>query len=61
MTYDKRGVLRLLPNVELYYNPQSLANIMSMSSIAQNYRITMESSLGNTIMVHVPRAEPLKF
>ena len=52
MTYDKEGDLELLPLVVLY-NANSLANLVALSNVCDNYRVTMDSKMDNAIYVHL--------
>lgn len=58
--YDKQGKLRLF-DFEVLYNPLSLANILSLSEVAEKYRITMDTSASASIRVHLDTDRVLIF
>ena len=39
---------------EVWYNPQGIANILSMANVKRHYRVTYDSTRGNTFIVHKP-------
>ena len=45
LMYNKSGHLSLLPYLEVYYNPDSIANLLSMAYVTENYRVTMDSAV----------------
>ena len=53
LMYNKSGHLSLLPDLEVYYNPDSIANLLSMAYVTEHYRVTMDSAVENSIIVHV--------
>ena len=61
LMYNKSGNLSSLPDIEVYYNPDSIANLLSMAYITENYRVTMDSAVENSIVVHVGNGNDLKF
>ena len=46
---------------EVWYNPKSLANILSMAAVRRRFRITMDSSVDAAMMIHLPSGENLCF
>ena len=52
VTYHQAGQLRILPDLKFYYNPNSLANLLSMGYVTDHYRVTMDSALDGAIVVH---------
>jgi len=51
-----------LPNFEIvYYNPASLANILSLRQVRLWYRVTMDTDKEAAILVHRPPLPPIKF
>ena len=60
LVYHKKGPLAVMPDVEAYFSPDAIANIVSMKDIIRNYRVTMDSTIENTIVVHMP-GHGLKF
>ena len=53
LDYTSAGPLKLLPSLEVYYNPSSLANIVSLSAVASKYRTVMDSHVEDAILVFV--------
>ena len=53
LMYNKSGHLSLLPYLEVYYNPDSIANLLSMAFVTEHYCVTMDIAVGNFIIVHV--------
>ena len=45
----------------VWYNADSIANILSMSEVAQDRRLTMDTSLENAIWLHRDDGQILKF
>ncbi len=56
LVYTSAGPLKLLPNIEVYYNPSSLANIVSLSAVASKYRTVMDSHVDDAILVFIDQA-----
>ena len=61
LMYNNYGHLSLLPDLEVYYNPDSIANLLSMAYVTEHYRATMDSAVENSIIVHVGDGNDLKF
>ena len=59
--YNKSGHLSLLPDLEVYYNPDLIANLLSMAYVTEHYRVTMNSAVENSIVVHAGDGNKLKF
>ena len=38
---------------EVWYNPNSMMNILSSGEVAQRFRVTMDTAVANTINVHI--------
>ena len=45
----------------VWYNPNSLANILSLGLVTDQYRVTMDSSLENALIVHISAEHTIKF
>ena len=60
MYYDKADCLKLLPKMVVHFDETSLANIVSMAKITNHYRVTIYSSVDDSIFVHVDD-ETLRF
>ena len=58
---NKSGHLSLLPDLEGYYNPDSIANLLLMAYITEHYRVTMDNAVENSIVVHFGDGNDLKF
>jgi len=46
---------------EVWYNPKSLANILSMAAVRRRFRITMDSSVDAAMTIHLPSGKKLRF
>ena len=46
---------------EVWYNPKSLANILSMAAVRRRFRITMDTSVDAAMIIHLPSGEKLRF
>ena len=53
MDYSESGVVFVLPRLDAFYNPDSLANILSLSEISQYYRVIMDTEESNSITVFI--------
>ena len=60
MTYHQSGQLRILPDLKVYYNLNSLANLLSMGYVTDHYRVTMDSAMDGAIVIHTEKSR-LKF
>ena len=58
--YSERGTLNII-NFDAYFNPTSMANILSLSEISETYRITMDTSASPSITVHLHDGTSLVF
>jgi hypothetical protein len=47
--------------LEVWYNPKSLANILSLALVTENYRVTLDSECENAFMVHISAGHVIKF
>ena len=61
LIYNKSGHISLLPDLEVYYNLDSIANLLSMSYITEHYRVMMDSAVEDSIVVHVGDGNDLRF
>ena len=55
------GSVNLFPAIEAYYNEESLANILSLSSVSSFYQVMMDSQKKNCLTVHVSNDFVLNF
>ena len=46
---------------EVWYNPKSLANILSMAAVRRRFRITMDTQADAAMYIHLPSGEKLRF
>ena len=46
---------------EVWFNPNSLANILSLGQVADHFRTTFDSSKEDTIYVHLPNDQIMEF
>jgi len=51
LDYFEDGIVTTLPALSAYYNPDSLANILSLSEVARYYRVVMDTEQSNCITV----------
>lgn len=58
--YLQRGRLKLF-DFQVYFNDASMANILSLSEVANVYRITMDTSTSPSITVHLTDDKQLVF
>ena len=58
--YHERDTLKLM-DFQAYFNPSSMANILSLSEIADMYRITMDTKASPSITVHISGDNKLAF
>jgi hypothetical protein len=58
--YSEIGTLKLFP-FNVYYNPRSLANILSLAQVSEMFRVTMDTNEAHTMMVHVSPNLILRF
>ncbi len=50
--YSKKGNLTVFP-FEVYYNPSSLANIISLSEVSERYRETIDTDKKPAMVAHL--------
>jgi len=50
--YSEKETLTVFP-FEVYYNPNSLANILSLSEVSERYRVTMDTDKEPAMVVHL--------
>ena len=58
--YTQEGDLSMFP-FTVYYNPDSIANILSLKDVANSFRVTMDSASGKEMIVHCPDQTTLHF
>jgi hypothetical protein len=46
---------------EVWYDPKSLANILSLALVTEKYRVTLDSESENAFIVHVSAGHEIKF
>ena len=61
MMHDKKVQLTLLQKLNVYYNDQSVANILCIAHVAGACRVTMHSVKESTIVVHLNDTDAIKF
>ena len=52
LDYGYDGSLRLMP-LRVYFDRKCMANILSLSEVASKFRVTMDTSVGSSICVHI--------
>ena len=61
MDYFEDRVVSILPALSAYHNHDSLANIISLSEVAQYYRVVMDTEQSNSITVLVSDTHCITF
>ena len=61
LRYTQCGSLILLPNLEVYYNPQLIYNLLSMSIFTSKYCVTIDSKVEDAIVMHLVINQNIKF
>jgi len=61
LDYEQHGSVNFLPAMQAYYNRNSLANILGLSSVTQFYRVTIDSAKADRMLVHLTESEILHF
>ena len=56
---DSNMIADLPDFFEVWYNPESMVNIISWSDVCKKYRITTDTSVDNTINLHVRKKKLL--
>ena len=61
--WKQYGIQHLqFPYVDIFINVNSLANILSMSSVTTKYRVTINSSIGNSVLARTTKSrDPIKY
>ena len=60
MEYSHAGELRFFP-FRVFYNKDSIANILSLAHIRDKYKVTMDSSVDDAFYVHISPKHILRF
>jgi hypothetical protein len=55
---DKKGKFG---DLSVWFNPMSLANILSLSNVAEKYCVTLDTVVENALFVHISEGHTLKF
>ncbi len=58
--YSKKGTLTVF-SYEVYYNPNSLVDILSLSEVSERYRVTMDTDVEPAMIVHLNNNVSHKF
>ena len=45
----------------MWYNPRSLANILSLALVTEQYRVTLDTGVDNAFVVHVSEKHTIRF
>ena len=48
-------------NFSVWYNPRSLANILSLALVTEQYRVTLDTGVDNAFVVHVSEKHTIRF
>ena len=48
-------------NLTVWYNPHSLANILSLALVTEQYRVTLDTGVDNAFIVHISDQHNIKF
>ena len=59
LEYTHCGSLDIIPVLEVYYNPHSIDNLLSMSVVTSKYHVTMDSGAEDAIVVHLKKTKRL--
>ena len=51
--YVRKGPMTLFPSLQAYYDPNCLANIVSLDLLQLQYHVVFDSSIANTFVVHL--------
>ena len=51
---QKKGQISLLPKIEGYFDNGAIANILSLKDVVGMYRVTMDTEVENSILIHTP-------
>ena len=54
MTYTDKGTINVFKELECYYNPECLVNIISLDLLQRKYHTTFDSEKKNAFTVEVP-------
>ena len=60
VTYDNVGTFSLFP-FEVYFAEDSMANILLLKDVSSRYRVTMDTTVKNSMNVHLSDHQVLKF
>ena len=58
--YSKFGTLKFFP-FDVFYNPNSMANILALKDVANKFQITMDTTQERSMLVHVSNDTIIKF
>ena len=61
LDYTQKGHFTLLDKIEGHYNQNGIANIVGLGSITTHYRVTMDSTIENVLLVHTSSDMAMKF
>jgi hypothetical protein len=57
-----RGYSKILPKIgQVWFNPESIANIYSLAHVSEHYRVTMDTAMDNAMIVHLEDGGTLRF
>ena len=48
-------------DIQVWYNQNSLANILSLSLITENYKVTLDSEKDNALVIHISPGHAMRF
>ena len=61
LDYHEIGSVKKFPAISAYFNPHSLANILSLANVSQFYCVTMDTQQCNCLIVHTSENEGYHF
>ena len=61
MSYSQKGSIALFPDLEAYFNPACLADIISLDLLQQKYHVTFDSALKNAFTVELLEGKSIIF
>ena len=48
-------------NFDVWYSPKSLANILSLALVTEEYRVTLDTGIDNTFIIHITEYHNIEF
>ena len=61
MHYNLQCKLNILNGMTVYFNENSIANILSLSEVSDTYQVTMNTAKIKTMIIHISKNKVLVF